>query len=140
MTPTPEPDGPLRPAGVGEECDAFLAGEWAEHLAANGEPVPAWAWLNHVAHGPLEELRALTQTPAWGHASMKEWDRLQACVADTLFRRARQVSTDVPTLQRQVLVPLELMLLGDERVRRLGNPELLVYTLGLLRSSSSQIR
>jgi hypothetical protein len=125
---------------VGEECDAFLAGDWAEHLAAHGEPVPAWAWLNRVAHGRIDELRALTRTPGWGHAWMDEWDRLQACVADTLFQRARQLSSDVATLQLKVLVPLELMLLGDERVRRLPNPELLIYTLGLLRHPSSQIR
>jgi hypothetical protein len=136
----PEPEKPARPPGVGEECDAFLAGDWAEHLAAHGAPVPAWAWLNRVAHGGVDELRALTRAPGWGHAPLDEWDRLRACVADTLFQRARQASMDVTGLQLSVLVPLELMLLGDERLRALTNAELLVRVLGLLRHPSSQAR
>lgn len=135
-----EPEEPVRRAGVGEECDAFLAGEWAEYLAACGEPVPAWAWLNRVAHGRVGELRALTRAPGWGYAPLDEWDRLRACVADTLFQRSRPASTDVAGLQRSVLVPLELVLLDDEQMRRLTNAELLVHVLGLLRHPSSQPR
>ena len=39
------------------ECEAFLAGRWADTHRATGHPLPRWAWLNQAAHADLASLR-----------------------------------------------------------------------------------
>jgi hypothetical protein len=133
-----EPEKVGRGHEIGDECDAFLAGEWAEHLAENGQPVPQWAWVNQVAHGSEERMRDLATQPAWRLAKQDEWTRLRACVADALFSRARQNGATVAEVQLHVLVPLELMLLGDKRLQQLGSAQLLIRTLSVLHHPSAQ--
>ena len=133
-----EPEKPVRGSGLGDECEAFLAGEWVDHLEAEGLPVPSWAWLNRVAHAPEADLRAMTRLPAWSHTEMDEWSRLRACVAATVLDRAKQMSTTPAEMQRLVLVPIELRVCGDDRLQQLGNPELLIRLLGALHHPSAQ--
>ena len=39
------------------ECEAFLAGRYAEHLTHLGRRIPVWAWTNLIAHGNEQDLR-----------------------------------------------------------------------------------
>ena len=59
------PKEPELSDGIGDECEAWLSGEWAEYLAAHGEEVPPWAWLNRVAHCSEQVLRVMTRMPTW---------------------------------------------------------------------------
>jgi hypothetical protein len=41
------------------ECEAFLLGGNARSLDHTGQVIPAWAWLNALAHGSAEEIATL---------------------------------------------------------------------------------
>jgi hypothetical protein len=90
-----------------DECEAFLAGRWAETREDTTRPLPMWAWLNPIAHGDLEQVRALAAVvdPPSGP------ERLQAAVAQAVL--GALPATELPRVQREVLVPLELRLLGS---------------------------
>lgn len=126
----PDPDG-----GLGDECEAWLAGAWAEYLAGQGEPVPHWAWLNQVAHGSEKAIRSMTRLPAVNH---DEWFRLRGCVAESLIKEAAGKGVSVADLQRSVLIPIECALFDDEGLYRFGNPELMVRILAALHHPSAQ--
>ena len=62
-------------ADVGAEVEALLAGRYVGWLRRRGERVPAWAWLNGLAHGASSEVSALAvqrhligRDPAWRRA------------------------------------------------------------------------
>ena len=38
------------------EIEAFLGGRFVDHLAKHGQPVPAWAVVNRLAHADHAEL------------------------------------------------------------------------------------
>jgi len=42
-----------------EECEAFLAGTFAELCESRGEPVPVWAWMTLLAHRTEDQLQAV---------------------------------------------------------------------------------
>src|ERR1044072_1853025 len=120
-----EPAELSEPDSFGAECEAFLAGDWAEYQATHGEDVPHWAWLNRVAHAPEIALRMAVQAPPWGHRTFDEWTRLRLCVAERLLQQAAVTRVPVSHLQRAALVPLGLALFDDERLSRFGGTELL---------------
>jgi hypothetical protein len=41
------------------ECEAFFSGRSAQYLDNQNRPVPAWAWLNLLAHGSEEDIAAV---------------------------------------------------------------------------------
>jgi hypothetical protein len=90
-----------------DECEAFLAGHWAETREDNARPLPMWAWLNPIAHGDVEQVRALgaVANPSSGP------ERLQAAVARAVLNAVS--ASELPRVQRELLVPLELRLLGS---------------------------
>ena len=126
----PDPDG-----GLGEECEAWLAGTWAEYLAGRGEPVPRWAWLNQVAHASEKAVRSMTRLP---DVNNDEWLRLRGCVAESLIKEAAGKGVSVAELQRSVLLPIECALFHNESLYRFGNPELMVRILAALHHPSAQ--
>ena len=46
------------------ECEAFLSGRYAQHLAELDLPVPVWAWMNTLAHGSSDQIMVLGTEPA----------------------------------------------------------------------------
>jgi len=66
--------------------------------------VPAWAWLNRLAHGFAAEVRALA---AEGASLDDHWDGAIRFLAGELVARAPD-DRSMATLQRDALVPLEL--------------------------------
>jgi len=90
-----------------DECEAFLAGRWAETREDTSRPLPMWAWLNPIAHGNVEQVRALAAAvnPASGPG------RLQAAVAQAVLGAVP--GSELRRIQRELLVPLELRLMGS---------------------------
>lgn len=121
--------------GLGDECEAWLAGRWAEHLDTRHQAVPSWAWLNQVAHASEEALQTMSQPPEKNPRD-DQWSWLRACVAEALIKRASERGVTVADLQRSVLVPIELALFGDES-RRMGDTELMIMVLAALRHPSA---
>ncbi|HTZ08395.1 MAG TPA: hypothetical protein VMB72_04940 [Acidimicrobiales bacterium] len=101
---------------VVEECSAFLAGRYADLVDGAGRPLPAWVWLNALAHGSHHELAALAaQPPHWqadsGHDAT--WQRAVSFLAHEIRCVARQEGIEVGQLQARVLVPLELAMMKE---------------------------
>jgi hypothetical protein len=93
-----------------DECEAFLVGTYPAWLAHHGLDIPAWAWLNPLAHGSSDELTALAaqQHPDPGGAGASWPDVVAALAAELL-------DDDNPARrQRGSLVPLELQLAADD--------------------------
>ncbi|HTN80249.1 MAG TPA: hypothetical protein VMK16_11285 [Acidimicrobiales bacterium] len=90
------------------ECESFLGGAYVERCEARGVSVPAWAWMNVLAHGTEAEIRAAA-------ANRPEHDdgrQALAFVAGELVDLIDDGSLDLEVFQRDVLVPLELDVLG----------------------------
>jgi hypothetical protein len=129
----PEPDGGV---GLGAECQAWLAGEWAEYRTARGEDTPGWAWLNRLAHGSESSLRVMTRAPA-STTTEGSWDQLRACVADAVIRQAAGSGRSIPDLQQSVLIPIELSLFDDDGAGPTRDVEPLIRILAALRHPSA---
>jgi hypothetical protein len=92
----------------GDECEAFLAGRYAERLLREGRPVPPWAWLNQAAHADAETIRSAAESlPDDGDIVL--WTDARATIA-TLVTAATAWGADLREVQHEVLVPLELEL------------------------------
>ena len=92
---------------IADECQAFLDGTYARYLVERGKAVPVWAWLNLVAHGDEVQL---------GPLALGEDDWVPAVWRPALSRLARLAT---PSVQHDVLVPLELELLATRLVPEL---------------------
>jgi hypothetical protein len=128
----------LQQGGLGEECEAFLAGEWVEYLEAHGEPVPSCCWLNHVAHAGEAELRATAGALERARPNSDGWSQAASFLAGELLDAAEEWSTDVSELQRSRLVPLELALFEDPASRRLNPGQPSARALSAIRHGSSR--
>jgi hypothetical protein len=86
------------------DCEDVLRGAYAERRLRAGASVPPWAWLNVLAHGTLEELRALgqAQCPHW------VWPRARWFLVGEVLDAVDSGASSLRTLQREVLIPLEL--------------------------------
>ena len=103
---TPDPGDPdTFDDEIAAECEAFLAGRWAGERRAAGLPVPVWAWVNEAAHADLPTLRITACTEADGVE-----ERTRATLARAVVAAAER--RDLSTVQRDVLVPIELRLTG----------------------------
>jgi hypothetical protein len=92
---------------LAEECEAFLAGRWADCRRSQDRPLPRWAWLNQAAHADVGRLREAAAWPA--DKTSRRGDDIQAVLARAVL--AASASGDLVRLQREVLVPLELRLM-----------------------------
>ena len=71
-------------------------------------PLPPWAWLNQAAHADVGRLREAAGRPA--DKTSRRGDDIQAVLARAVL--AASAPDDLVRLQREVLVPLELHLMG----------------------------
>ena len=110
-----ESDGKLAgfDTSVGDECEAFLSGRLAAYLQDLGQPVPAVGWLNQVVHATPRELSMLAVTGEAHAVQPLAWCRAVGYLARCLLERARESGRPIEQLQRELLVPLELELIGD---------------------------
>ena len=94
------------------EFDAYLDGSYVTWLLSNGQPVPGWAWLNRVAHGQLDDIRAMATHLRRLPATREEvgaWQQVAAFLAKEVVAAAGD-EEQLLDLQRRVLVPVELHL------------------------------
>lgn len=89
-----------------EECEAFLAGTYGAYLQSRGRPVPAWAWINRLAHAKRDDLEALAAERARGSNPQA----LLSCIAGRLLSVVDHRDVSLETLQCRKLIPLELFL------------------------------
>jgi hypothetical protein len=90
---------------ISEECSAFLAGSYRGYLEICGRPVPAWAWLNALAHGDRIDIEIEATTCSGDDTPEAVVGELAAAVVAALERGEELVG-----LQRNTLIPLELAL------------------------------
>lgn len=91
------------------ECEAFLSGTYAAYLQAQRMPVPAWAWINRLAHGTQADIERLAandngDTP----------EALTSCIAAHLIAVTHQRGISLDSLQHNNLIPLETLLVASE--------------------------
>ena len=85
------------------ECEAFLAGRLPEVWACIDEP-PVWTWLNPIAHGSAERIGTIAADPSAA---------VRASTVRTIAEAVLARHDDLATLQREVLVPLEVAHAGE---------------------------
>ena len=87
-----------------QECEWYLSGDFAEQCAQQGDLVPAWAWMNLLAHGTEAQLRLMVAD----HFVHDADRQALAYVIVELLDLAEDGYLDLTTFQRDALVPLEL--------------------------------
>jgi hypothetical protein len=117
------------------ECEAFLAGRYAEHLEARRLRVPAWAWVNLLAHGTVGELEAARHVTADDGSPSAQWRAARAFLAREVLEAAAAADTTLADVQRRLLVPLELELMGWPAALW-GPRHVVLRVLGVLRPRS----
>lgn len=112
----PGRDGPQdaddRALSAGNEFDSYLSGSYADWLMRRHRSVPAWAWVNRLAHGTideLDELRAGVFAPVATTTDVSLWHQVLTFLASEVLDRAVD-HDELRELQRTVLVPVELRL------------------------------
>jgi len=98
------------------EVEAFPSGHYVRYLVDNKRPVPAWAWLNELAHGSHDDITALTVSePRRALWNTNAWEGAVAFLAQELVSQAPRRGRTLSELQRSTLIPLELELAGRSR-------------------------
>jgi hypothetical protein len=115
----PEPREPERPEqrspNVTDEFDSYLAGTYAGWLMRRRQSVPAWAWVNQLAHGTvaeLDELRSGVFPPTDPEVDVSLWQQVLTFLATEVLDRAEN-DDELRELQRAVLIPVELRLVDQ---------------------------
>jgi len=90
---------------LGDECDAYLTGGYLEYARSHDLQLSGWMWLNEIAHGSPG-----TVVSAASRGCRPGWDGTTAVLAQALLAAA--AGTDTSSIQRGVLIPLELELIG----------------------------
>jgi hypothetical protein len=114
--------------GVGDECEAYLAGQLAAYLRGTRRSVPPAGWLNQVVHATTNELALLAVGTADRMQAMT-WPGAVGYLARTLLDRARETGRPIDELQVELLLPLELELLGRPDAVDFGPADLIRLTL-----------
>jgi hypothetical protein len=89
-----------------EECEAYLEGRYLEWLENAGKPIPAWAWLNGLAHGEPAVVMAL----ATRRGNRNDPIQLVADLASAVLHRMDQHADSLTAVQESRLQPLEVKL------------------------------
>lgn len=100
-----------------EQCESFLGGRLVESLARAGDPVPAWALTNLLAHGSEQDLEAEARGVGWRGSRrsgclLAEWRYARSYLCGQVLATARACGS-LSDLQQVTLVPLELELAGS---------------------------
>ena len=96
------PDG-----DIAAQCQAFLAGTSRLWLEAQGRPVPAWAWINQLAHGDQDRIEAAASAAPRGGSP----ESLISCLAVRLVQVLGRHPVDLSAIQVRTLLPHESSLI-----------------------------
>jgi hypothetical protein len=119
------------------DTEAFVSGDYADHLRRHGDMVPGWARLNLLAHSDLERLRRArlpfsSRKPAlFAKRTGDAWRSAIRVLADELIEVVESDSEMLSYVQRCALVPLELELMHEVDLTAF---ELVQFTRAALRS------
>lgn len=99
---------------LADETEAYLSGRLVEYYLERGIEVPAWAWLNAVAHRNDAQLAAmvLAGRPERVPLELGRWYDARLTLAVVVLDIARYSREDVTELQQDALIPLEIELAG----------------------------
>jgi hypothetical protein len=126
-----------------DDTEAFLSGDYANHLRRRRDIIPGWARLNTLAHGDLESVRhvgqpfAGTMPARFADWSEKTWKIAERVLAKEVLDLVDNNSGTLLRAQHTVLVPLELQLMRTEAESGLTALEVVQSTRAALRSSIS---
>jgi hypothetical protein len=110
---------------LAKAAESFLAGWYEQYLRENGQVIPGWTRLNGVAHGDLNALKCMAQSPNSRDVRLiagysdRAWRVAQALVAEKIVTMAMDSPELLQRIQRRVLIPLEFHLMEEERVTAL---------------------
>lgn len=88
--------------GLAVECEMYLSGGYRQYLESRSRPVPAWAWINQLAHGDRADIEAMAASLPKGSSPQG----LMSAVARRLVAVLAQRDVTLATLQRRKLIPL----------------------------------
>jgi hypothetical protein len=98
--------------GAARAAERMLAGQAAAMmLQTGGQAPPAWAYLNALAHGTVEDLHDLAGADA-ARPDSKGWSATTSYLAADMIAYDRDAG-HIRQTQREVLVPMELEFLDD---------------------------
>ena len=99
---------------LADEAEAFLSGRLVEYYLERGQAVPAWAWLNAIAHRTDAQLAAmvLAGRPERVPLELGRWYDARLTLAVVVLDIARYSREEVSELQHDALIPLEIELAG----------------------------
>ena len=122
------------------ETEAFLAGDYVDHLWRRGMAAPGWAWLNRLAHGDVRSIgkirrSAAVSSAAWEDSRDAAWTAAQRVLAMELLDLVNGDPEALFRVQQRALIPLELQLIGAEADSGLTAFELVWSARSALRSS-----
>jgi hypothetical protein len=125
----PAEDRAWKDSGLADEVEAFLEGRFVDHLATHGQPVPAWAVLNRLAHADHAELVRLVDgdllDPRYGGPKPHAWAVPERFIAANIVVTRGATPEGLREIQRGVLVPLELQLIEDTRHEKMTADQVL---------------
>jgi hypothetical protein len=90
-------------AAVVDEARAIIDGRVVDQLWAQGRPVPAWAWLNALAHRPADEVGDLI-----GVACDQPADHWADALVDIALDLGQIPAAQAARIQTDLFVPAEL--------------------------------
>jgi hypothetical protein len=120
------------------DAEAFLSGDYADHLRRRCAPVPGWGQLNAFAHGDLDHLQRVRQPVAErklariAEGSEEAWGSALQVLAGELMDLVEGDPRVLSLVQRSVLVPLEFELMAEDDLTPF---DLVQFTRAALRSS-----
>lgn len=119
------------------EFDAYLAGAYAEWALQNHQSIPAWAWVNRVAHASLTDLHTMVSQSHISASSpdLVAWEHLVSFLAKEVLATVGGDDTWLQDLQQQVLVPVELCL-AEEWWRAVAPSDLATLVTVALQNAS----
>jgi len=87
-----------------QECTAFLSGRYLSRCERQPGRVPPWTWVSTLAHGERPDIEALAR----GTHGMALELRAASYLAQAMLAAIDTHDLDLRSLQRDVLIPLEL--------------------------------
>jgi len=95
------------------EVEAFLSGSSEDWFFARGENIPAWAYINLVAHADPDQLGRLAAWAPDESASCHGWREAVAILAKDTIEAGQHDHLAIRRVQLDNLVGLELRLIAD---------------------------
>lgn len=120
---------------------SFWNGRYADHLLQRGQAVPAWAWVNALAHGSTLLVASLaTATPPAPDLTdaVSSWMRARKAMALAVMELVSREGIRLRELQLQVLVGIELELAAMDGVVNRGPIETACLVVDTLQAYSDQ--